>query len=369
MDLSRSQRRGSRRNGSRRRPSQSPTHSPECPQPPHPYGPSETPHPQQHCPRQPEDRAPPSRGAEYRCLNESGCGYPECRENYGCHSRDKTAPYPGEHDQGTPSHKRPGRHLPTPSQDRSQHLPHKKKRDARDSQPDQPVPTPDDWLRDFSENSRQLSEECGPLLQRAQIFRRAMAEQTALLRQEQKNLVQALRDFHHLSHSSWHLPTRPPARAVSPSPRAAGVPPPPRSQQPLPSATNGEPTLSSAPSNLRTATFTFQHVPHFSGQAPTAQINPDGALCPACHLSHADQTEMSKKIEHVRKCVRFHLRPGVSSAGAKSSGRCPQPPPQDTPGHRPYQGPDQRYLSPMQNPPPRQPQYDHVAQTCGSLSE
>ena len=175
-----------------------------------------------------------------------------------------------------PSHKRPGRHLLTPSQDRNQHLPHKKTRSAGDHHPDSPVTTPDGWLREFSENCHQLRQECEPLLQKAQIFRRAMSEQTALLRQEHKNLVQALRDFHRLSNSPWHLPARPPTGAVSPSPRATGVSSSPGERQPLPaSSTNKEHTPTIPSSNLRAAIFTFQRAPHSSGQVPTAQVDHD----------------------------------------------------------------------------------------------
>ena len=92
MDLSKThiRREKRRRASARRKSSPPPTHG--CPHPPHPYGPPEVLHPQQRRLRQSEDHAAPSRGSEYRCLNESGCDCPECRENYGSHSRNRTAP-------------------------------------------------------------------------------------------------------------------------------------------------------------------------------------------------------------------------------------------------------------------------------------
>ena len=141
-------------------PPDSSTHSPERPLPPRLCGSSETPRPRQCRPRQPVDCSAHPSDSEPRCLNGAGCDCPRCRENYGRHSRNGTAPGPRRPDQGGLGHKRPGHHSPAPSQDRGQHSHSKMIKVGEGSRADHPVPNPNDWVKEFLENCQQLGQEC-----------------------------------------------------------------------------------------------------------------------------------------------------------------------------------------------------------------
>ena len=287
---------------------------------------------------QPVDDSIHSSDSMPRCLNGAGCDCAQCRKLYGRHIRQGSSSSPRKQDRGGPSRKRPGRPPLTASQDQDRRPRSKKTKTDEEPRASRPDMNPNDWLADFLENCQQLGREYEPFLLRARFFHEAMNQQTRLLRQQRFDLVQALHNYHttfqYFQPSHHSLP-----ETFPPPPSATEAPPPPQFP-PLPPVpfVQGGPPCAPSPSVRRDQLPTLrtipQSLPRTSG-APRSDVE----VCPICHRSREDLTDMTRTVRAIRErpdvgrlrsCIRFHQSTDDPLSAPRSRSDHSQPPPSDS---------------------------------------
>ena len=131
------------------------------------------------------------------------------------------------------------------------------------------------------------------------------------------------------------------------------LPPPP------PSCTQRGPPCAAPSSNQRSHISPFRPIPDIPVQAPAAPIEPDEDVCPMCHRTRGDLTDMNRSIQYLRGrpgvknlrgCIRFHRSADVPPTAPRGPSEYPQPPPRN-PG-QPSTAPTTRSQIPASNPDP-----------------